>query len=108
MVVWCPDATGDLALQVDLRRPVSLSAHGTHQDKTIPVGNQGLSAVMRPGEVTHLVEVEHMCLCDIQQIIKQQKCIVLVLRTKEGLYLNQAHTYSDGIIQSNIILMIGH
>lgn len=54
LIVRRPDAAGDLTLQVDLRRPVSLSADGAYQDEPIPVGNERLGAVMWPSEVTHL------------------------------------------------------
>lgn len=55
LVIWGPDTTGDLALKVDLRGPVSLPAHWSHQDKAITVWNESLGAIMRPGEVTYLM-----------------------------------------------------
>lgn len=54
LVIGSPDSTGDLAFQVDLRGPVSLPADGPHQDKTITVGDESLSAIVGPSEVTHL------------------------------------------------------
>lgn len=55
LVIWGPDTTGNLALKVDLRGPVSLPAHWSHQDKAITVRNESLGAIMRPGEVTYLI-----------------------------------------------------
>lgn len=46
LIVRRPDAAGDLTLQVDLRRPVSLSADGADQDETVPVGDERLGAIM--------------------------------------------------------------
>lgn len=46
LIVRRPDAAGDLTLQVDLRRPVSLPADGADQDETVPVGDERLGAVM--------------------------------------------------------------
>lgn len=54
LVIGSPDTTGDLAFQVDLRGPVSLPADRSHQDKPITVRDESLSAIVGPGEVTHL------------------------------------------------------
>lgn len=54
LVIRSPDATGDLAFQVDLRGPVSLPADRSHQHKAITVRDESLSAIVGPGKVTHL------------------------------------------------------
>ena len=54
LVVRGPDATGDLALQVDLGGPVPLAADRAHQDEAVAVGDQSLGPVVGPGEVAHL------------------------------------------------------
>lgn len=54
LIIRRPDATGDLTLQVNLWGPVSLPADRANQHKAIPVRDEGLSAIMGPGEVTHL------------------------------------------------------
>lgn len=58
LVVGGPDPTRDLALQVDLRGPVSLAADGADQHEAVPVRDEGLRAVMGPGEVAHLLGEE--------------------------------------------------
>lgn len=54
LVVRGPDTTGDLALQVDLRGPVSLPADRSHQHEAVAVGDESLGAIVGPSEVTHL------------------------------------------------------
>lgn len=86
LVIGSPDTTGDLAFQVDLRGPVSLPADGPHQDKTIAVGDESLSAIVGPSEVTHLkrkrirewqsvtAALLHVwCLCTHYRICKKYK-----------------------------------
>lgn len=54
LIIRCPDAARDLALQVDLRGPVSLAADRAHQHEAVPVGDEGLCAIVGPGKVTNL------------------------------------------------------
>lgn len=58
LIIRCPDAAGDLTLQVYLGGPVSLSTHWADQHEAVPVRDEGLSSVMWPSEVTHLEGVK--------------------------------------------------
>ena len=56
LVIRGPDTTGNLAFQVNLGGPVSLSTDRAHQDKAITIWDKSLGAIVWPREVTHLEE----------------------------------------------------
>lgn len=93
LIIWCPDATGDLTLQVNLGGPVSLSTDRADQDKAVPVRDECLSAIMWPSEVTHLKASKHSQLRQWCSILPNVQCVgVSVLRRQQqwGGYLGSS------------------